>query len=404
LGNNKWDDGSGGVNDEISSIKIEGYRVNSRIKVYENDWYGGKGEIFIYGDKNLRGNYIGNDSISSIKIVGNAEAILYESKDYGGKRLKVVMNETRIGHAPEDKQDMYFNDIFEPIYDRLANILPNWKKANVPVWNEWTKPKHNSWFQNFAFSYGDYHFIFLDFNDRDDAPHNAPGAPGRATLYNGNHPSLKWLKNHLSDLLLNPQPQNENILLFAHHPLDSRGAIYWEPFTDQDEERMRKFLHQYRNNVDKWFAGHTHKERRYDKYYNNTNILECIEIDEAYMEGENYNVAGDYTIVQIFDDRIYPIQLCGNVYDGRGGPLTDVRPYLVTCDVTVPDGQTLTINPGVKIYFEPGCKIIANGTLIANGEPNNPISFLLADAPHHGMKLYRKLILKDGGWLRPGGD
>jgi hypothetical protein len=61
-------------------------------------------------------------------------------------------------------------------------------------------------------------------------------------------------------------------------------------------------------------------------------------------------------------------QLCGNVYDGSGGPLTIAGgPYWVTCNVTVPSGQVLSINPGVEIQFEQGAKITSSGQTNANG-------------------------------------
>jgi parallel beta-helix repeat protein/predicted outer membrane repeat protein len=41
--------------------------------------------------------------------------------------------------------------------------------------------------------------------------------------------------------------------------------------------------------------------------------------------------------------------------------------YLVTCDVTVSAGQTLTIQPGVVVKFGLGTSLIVNGTLIATG-------------------------------------
>jgi len=61
-------------------------------------------------------------------------------------------------------------------------------------------------------------------------------------------------------------------------------------------------------------------------------------------------------------------QLCGNVWDGYGGPLTVANgPYWVTCNVTVPASLTLTIEAGVEIQFDPGRKITSSGTTNADG-------------------------------------
>ncbi len=67
-------------------------------------------------------------------------------------------------------------------------------------------------------------------------------------------------------------------------------------------------------------------------------------------------------------------ELTGNVFDGNGGPLTIANgPYWITDNVTVPVGQTLTINAGVEIQFKVGKKITADGTLISNGTAAQPI-------------------------------
>jgi len=61
--------------------------------------------------------------------------------------------------------------------------------------------------------------------------------------------------------------------------------------------------------------------------------------------------------------------LCGNVWDGSGGPLTVAGgPYWVTCNVTVPAGRTLTIQAGVEIQFDQGGrKITSVGNTNADG-------------------------------------
>jgi hypothetical protein len=59
--------------------------------------------------------------------------------------------------------------------------------------------------------------------------------------------------------------------------------------------------------------------------------------------------------------------LCGAVYDGHGGPLTVANgPYWITCDVSVPAGQILTIGAGVEVQCEPGMRIVSQGTGTAN--------------------------------------
>jgi parallel beta-helix repeat protein len=51
-------------------------------------------------------------------------------------------------------------------------------------------------------------------------------------------------------------------------------------------------------------------------------------------------------------------------------------PYLVTSDLYVPPGQTLTIEPGVILQFQnPNTGLIVDGSLVAKGTASNPIVF-----------------------------
>ena len=50
-------------------------------------------------------------------------------------------------------------------------------------------------------------------------------------------------------------------------------------------------------------------------------------------------------------------------------------PYVVTGDVTVPNAQTLTIDPGVQVRFNQNRQMTINGTIVANGTSGSHITF-----------------------------
>jgi hypothetical protein len=79
-----------GLNDELSSIKIRNAYKGSRVILYEHANYKGKSEVFIANDPNFdgwqlySGNYVGNDEVSSVKIIGEASCTLYKDSQFRG--------------------------------------------------------------------------------------------------------------------------------------------------------------------------------------------------------------------------------------------------------------------------------------------------------------------------------
>lgn len=85
----------GWANDVFSSIKIVG---NFAVQVYQNTWYGGNNEDYFFDASNLANMYIGNDSISSIKVRAVTQAeregiYLYINKDGTGQWLKYTSDQ-----------------------------------------------------------------------------------------------------------------------------------------------------------------------------------------------------------------------------------------------------------------------------------------------------------------------
>jgi hypothetical protein len=237
-----------------------------------------------------------NENDEKIKFVIHVGDITDETKDaYGRKNCrsgplmeaKDVLDTLEIPYIPlignhdvwydysndnnnqpwfEGRPEEIFNQIFSPQYDYLGNlVLANWIKASTPVPGQ--PPSHaqevDNYFQNFAFDYMRYHFICLDWVSRDDIYTSDEGDTNRGW------PDLQdWATggtwNWFTDHLANCQNMgNENVLLFAHHPWSFCyngliSAMYPIAFKESDYGTLQGLLSGYRDNVDKWFAGHVH--------------------------------------------------------------------------------------------------------------------------------------------------
>jgi parallel beta-helix repeat protein len=95
-----------------------------------------------------------------------------------------------------------------------------------------------------------------------------------------------------------------------------------------------------------------------------------------------------------------------NVQDGTtvyGGDVSGTwsasgSPYRVEGDITVPAGQTLTIDPGVEVSFQNWYKLTVKGTLLANGTAVEPILFT-ASTESPGWLGIRFVDASDGSLL-----
>ena len=71
-------------------------------------------------------------------------------------------------------------------------------------------------------------------------------------------------------------------------------------------------------------------------------------------------------------------EISGDVYDGNGGPLI-AGTYYVSGEVTIPEGQTLTIEGGAILKFRPGKNFNIDGVLNVHGLANDRVFFTSKD-------------------------
>ena len=136
------------------------------------------------------------------------------------------------------------------------------------------------------------------------------------------------------------------------------------------------------------------------------NVLGCGHRDDCAYNIMNTYSNGDNNAVNSSECSGYGgsayTQLCGNVYDGSGGPLTaGGGPYWITCTVTIPAGRTLTISAGTEIQFEQGTKIISSGTTNADGSTSSIT--LYSNNESRGfptMIVNKEIVIQNGGGIR----
>jgi hypothetical protein len=169
------------------------------------------------------------------------------------------------GRYPEQ----IFEENFYDVYDELETELSGWDKQDgMPLSNPYGYPAP-TYLQNFAFDYGPYHFICLDFCSRRDFAGIAylNGLPifGYADLNDFGGGTFKWLEEHLASLT---PPQKRNIVLFTHHPpVYKLGISYMTldgdntfAFTKSEYDQLTGLFNTYSCNIVHWFSGHYHLE------------------------------------------------------------------------------------------------------------------------------------------------
>ena len=85
----------------------------------------------------------------------------------------------------------------------------------------------------------------------------------------------------------------------------------------------------------------------------------------------DFTLNSDTTLNQVMMQPGFVQEVCGEV----SGTWSSGFVYHVTCDVVVPDGETLTIEEGVTVRFAEGVGMTCNGNLVAEGTEEDRILF-----------------------------
>ena len=136
-----------------------------------------------------------------------------------------------------------FEDTFNKQYQYLCNVLPHWQKAPTPI--------DGKYLQNFSFDYKGCHFVCCDFNSR-----NSGDESGELHDFAGG--SWPWFRN---DIETCPKAKKESIVIMTHIGMFRTGFKVADQYLfSQDEmNKVKGFLHDYREYVDSNYSGHIHQ-------------------------------------------------------------------------------------------------------------------------------------------------
>jgi hypothetical protein len=96
----------------------------------------------------------------------------------------------------------------------------------------------------------------------------------------------------------------------------------------------------------------------------NTAVVECLTTASVRAASKTLNIRYVTSFTPVCG------MLSGDTVWTKAG-----SPYRVTCNVVVPGGRTLRIEPGTIVMLNPGCSIFVLGTLLAEGTEAEPIFF-----------------------------
>lgn len=165
--------------------------------------------------------------------------VILERLNHAGVTYVPIIGDNEIQKGSEKE----FNDTFNGQYKYLSDILEHWRKAPTPV--------DGKYLQNFSFDYKGCHFVCCDFNSRE------PGNEG-GELHDFSGGSWPWFKN---DIETCSKVRQESIVIISHIGMFRTGFETADEFLFSQEEmnKIKGFLYDYREYVDANYAGHIHQ-------------------------------------------------------------------------------------------------------------------------------------------------
>jgi hypothetical protein len=312
-----------------------------------------------------------------------------------------------------------FDNYFSSVYDKLATNLSGWKKQPVVS---------STYLQNFAFDYGNYHFVCLDFCARDDSNpkdwtinFTVNGIPCTYTkpkyqfgYARANNETKQWLQACLQNY-----NAGDNVILFSHHPpvfdvqgsgtcdvtIDSRPTQPNQPFNFEVKDEnsfgfneteyngLVGLLNSYPDLHYWWFAGHYHSM---NLKWQDTQITPAIPVEviasvaplswvQLPQEITIQSLVGTITLTNI---QLNPEQTLNNAYTITTGNNTNGQITIVTVHEST--GKQSGVPPVIVDFIATPSQITGGGsaTLMWNvtGATSTSIDQGIGNVPAAGTK------------------
>jgi hypothetical protein len=117
-----------------------------------------------------------------------------------------------LGNPPPES---YFDSIIGPEYSSLATQMSGWGKQSPALVYD-PEAERDTYFENFFFDYGGFHFVWLDFNSR------LGYRAGELHDFSGG--TWSWFRQHMEQYVQQNPESSRDVILLSHHPMTGDGT------------------------------------------------------------------------------------------------------------------------------------------------------------------------------------
>jgi hypothetical protein len=125
------------------------------------------------------------------------------------------MTDDQLAPLRNPPPESYFDSIMGPEYSNLASEMSGWGKESPALVYD-PEAERDTYFENFFFDYGGFHFVYLDFNSR--LGYRA------GDLHDFAGGTWSWFRQHMEQFVQQNPERSRDVILLAHHPMTGDGS------------------------------------------------------------------------------------------------------------------------------------------------------------------------------------